>query len=57
MCQMLSMVGSLGESRGLLPPQPVSHRLGTAAAWVKNVLRFMMRFLSVPKFIFYLSIA
>ena len=38
-CQMLSMVGSLGESRVLLPPQPASARPGTSAASFKNVLR------------------
>ena len=38
-CQMLSMVGSLGESRVLLPPQPARARPGTSAASFKNVLR------------------
>ena len=31
-CQMLSMVGSLGESRVLLPPQPTSARPGTSVS-------------------------
>ena len=42
-CQMLSMVGSLAESRVLLPPQPARARPGgggTAASF-KNVLRSM----------------
>ena len=38
-CQMLSMVGSLAESRVLLPPQPARARPGTSAASFKNVLR------------------
>ena len=40
-CQMLSMVGSLAESRVLLPPQPARARLGRTAASFKNVLRSM----------------
>ena len=49
-CQMLSMVGSLGESRVLLPLQPASARPGTSAASFKNVLRsiFVTPFRNTP---------